>query len=225
MNIVKKVISITSLTALIATFGLNAQTPQGEVNAQGQLVLPGMDPIDPPAGEVDAEGNLVINGTTIPKPDATINADGSLTVGSDTFQVPEIPLTALLDLFPFGGLAYYHDMIGTIWIAEEGSSWVFLNNFSALSGGSGWVWIAKSVASDTTMWVYSAHFDDWVYFAHDSVVPGGLKSIFGQESEGDFQNGFIYLSSESDWRFYFEDAAGGYLNVDGADLWVQTVNK
>lgn len=222
MNIVKKVISITSLTALIASFSLNAQTPEGSVNAEGQLVLPDMDPIDPPAGSVDAEGNLVINGTTIPKPEATINADGSLTVGADTFAVPAVPVTAFLDLFPFGGNAYFHDLIGTIWTVE-GENWLFVNMLSGLDGGAGgWAWLATSAGNNNAFWMYSSHLDDWLFIFDGE---GGLQSISDVENRDpkEWQNGFIYSASQTDWRFYFENEAGGYFNYSGdGSTFVQT---
>lgn len=224
MNIVKKVISITSLTALIASLSLNAQTPEGSVNAEGQLVI-GDLVIDPPSGEVDAQGNLVIDGTTIPKPEATVNADGSLTVGDETFQVPDVPVTAFLDLYEFAPGVYYHDYIGTIWTVE-GETWIYVNMLSGLDGGAGgWAWLATSTGNTNAFWLYSSHFDDWFFIFNGE---GGLQSI--SEVEGrdpkEYQSGFIYSSSQTEWRFYFEDVNGGYFNYTGVEgEFIMTFNR
>lgn len=225
MNIVKKVISITSLTALIAAMSLNAaQHPEGSVNEQGQLVLPGMDPIDPPAGEV-VDGNLVINGQTIVKPEATILEDGSLQVGTETFAVPSVPLTAFLELFDLAPGIFYHEFFGTIW-PVEGTNWLYVNMFSGLAGGEGaWAWMATSTGNSSAFWIYSVHFDDWFFMFKGDL---GLKNIFEVENAdpAGFQNGFIYSANQSDWRYYLEDANGGYFNYNGDQTtYIQTFSK
>lgn len=227
MNIVKKIISLLSIIAMLGVINVSANVGDAYVDEDtGELVIPG-DPevrIAPPEGEV-VDGNLHLPGeVVIPRPQATVLEDGRLEVEGEIFDVPAIPVTVALDLFPFGGNAYFHDMIGTLWTVE-GENWAFLNMFSGLDQ-SGWIWVATSVATDVAIWVYSVHFDDWVYFAKEPSTEGGLKSITQVEGEGGFQNGFIYLVSEEAWRFYFENEVGGFLNESGVDgEWIQTFTR
>ncbi len=199
MNIVKKVISITSLTALIASFSLNAQTPEGSVNAEGQLVLPDMDPIDPPAGSVDAEGNLVINGTTIPKPVATVNADGSLTTPDGDFQVPAVPVTVFLThLYEYPGTngdAWYSPWYGDFWISAGG--WIYWENFRNTSDG--WMYVHTVTGSNDGFWAFHNWLDTWVYISNQ---PGAFAF---KESPTELQaSAGIYILDQG-WGTFWEE--------------------
>lgn len=212
---------ITVLTSTLLTFGISqAQqpdfTPEGTVNGQGQLVLPGMDPISPPSTQTPS--------TT---PDATILPDGSLDLdnGAPPIEAPRIPVSVFFsekseNLFDNW---YFHPLISSY--ADVGNNWIYVADWK--DSDNAFFFVATDPGRpDNGFWLYSLHFESWVFF-------GTSSGMFSDISDPkDTQIGWFYVNSpapgEPNWHYQFQRLIDGekrslYIKQGGAPSdWVVT---